>query len=111
MIVVLNPSPMEADIIPVFRYADYVLLNEVEAGQFLNMDISNETPEKISSLLQEKLPHAKIILTLGTQGAVYSDKENTFHVPAVKAQAVDTTAAGDTFTGFFLPVLFACLHF
>ena len=65
---------MEENIIPVFKYADYLLLNEVEAGQFLRRDISDENPEKISQLLREKLPDAKIILTLGTQGAVYSDK-------------------------------------
>ena len=106
MIVALNPSPMEENIIPVFRYADYILLNEVEAGQFLNRNISNETPEKISAMLREKLSDKKIILTLGTQGAVYSDEKISFHQPAVKVKAVDTTAAGDTFTGFFLAGIF-----
>ena len=106
MIIVLNPSPMEENIIPLFKYADYLLLNEVEAGQFLNKDISNETPEKISEMLREKLPDAKIVLTLGTQGAVYSDGKISFHQPAVRVKAVDTTAAGDTFTGFFLAGIF-----
>ena len=106
MIIVLNPSPMEENVIPVFKYADYLLLNEVEAGQFLNNDISNETPEKISEMLREKLPDAKIVLTLGTQGAVYSDGKISFHQPAVRVKAVDTTAAGDTFTGFFLAGIF-----
>lgn len=106
MIIVLNPSPMEENIIPLFKYADYLLLNEVEAGQFLNKDISNETPEKISEMLREKLPNAKIVLTLGTQGAVYSDGKISFHQPAVRVKAVDTTAAGDTFTGFFLAGIF-----
>ena len=52
------------------------------------------------------MPDAKIILTLGTQGAVYSDKNISFHQPAEKVHAVDTTAAGDTFTGFFLAGIF-----
>ncbi len=106
MIVAFNPSPMENGIIPVFKYADYLLLNEVEAGQFLGKDISAETPESISSQLQAKLPGAKIILTLGLNGSVYSDGKISFRQEAVKVHAVDTTAAGDTFTGFFLAGIF-----
>ena len=106
MIVAFNPSPMEEKIIPVFKYADYLLLNEIEAGQFLNDDVSSKKPEEIAEKLREKLPDAKIVLTLGTNGAVYSDSEITFHQEALRVKAVDTTAAGDTFTGFFLSGIF-----
>ncbi len=106
MIIAFNPSPMEDKIIPVFKYADYLLLNEVEAGQFLNEKISCDEPEKIAEKLRSSLPGAKIILTLGTKGAIYSDSEITFHQDAMKVNAVDTTAAGDTFTGFFLSGIF-----
>ena len=106
MIIAFNPSPMEEKIIPVFKYADYLLLNEVEAGQFLNDDVSSKKPEKIAGRLREKLPGAKIVLTLGSQGAVFSDSEITFHQEAMRVNAVDTTAAGDTFTGFFLAGIF-----
>ena len=106
MIVVLNPSPMESGVIPVFKYADYLLLNEVEAGQFLNEDISRYNPDDIAGKLRTELPGTKIVLTLGTNGSVYSDGTNTIHQDAVKVQAVDTTAAGDTFTGFFLAGIF-----
>ena len=106
MIVAFNPSPMEKNIAPVFSYADYILLNEIEAGQFLDKDINGESPEEIAKELHEKLPDAKIILTLGTNGSVYSDGEKTFKQEAVKVKAVDTTAAGDTFTGFLLAGIF-----
>ena len=43
-----------------------------------------------------------MVLTLGAQGAVYMDGGQTVRQAAFPAQAVDTTAAGDTFTGFFL---------
>jgi ribokinase len=33
---------------------------------------------------------------------MYIDNEQILHQPAYKVQAVDTTAAGDTFTGFFI---------
>lgn len=106
MIVAFNPSPMEEKIIPVFKYADYLLLNEIEAGQFLNDDVSRKKPKEIAGRLREKLPDTKIVLTLGTNGAVYSDSEITFHQEALRVNAVDTTAAGDTFTGFFLSGIF-----
>ena len=106
MIIAFNPSPMEGKIIPVFKYADYLLLNEVEAGQFLGESITAEEPEKIAEKLRKKLPDAKIVLTLGTKGAIYSDDAITFHQEALRVDAVDTTAAGDTFTGFFLSGIF-----
>lgn len=107
MIIAFNPSPMENNILSLFNYADYILLNEVEAGQFLKKDISNEkNPEEIVKQLREKLPSTKIVLTLGTQGSIYSDNNIIFRQEAVKAKAVDTTAAGDTFTGFFLAGIF-----
>ena len=46
-----------------------------------------------------------VVLTLGEQGAVYADSEQTIRQAAYPAEAVDTTAAGDTFTGFFLASL------
>ena len=106
MIVAFNPSPMEEKIIPVFKHADYILLNEVEAGQFLNQDIASMSPEDIAKRLLNELPDSKIVLTLGTNGSVYADKNIMFRQSAIKVNAVDTTAAGDTFTGFFLSGIF-----
>lgn len=106
MIIAFNPSPMEEKIIPVFKYADYLLLNEIEVGQFLGESITTDEPEKIAHRLRKRLPSAKIVLTLGTHGAVYSDSDMTFHQEAMRVNAVDTTAAGDTFTGFFLSGIF-----
>ena len=106
MIVAFNPSPMEEKIIPVFKHADYILLNEVEAGQFLNQDITSMSPEDIAKRLLNELPDSKIVLTLGTNGSVYADKNIMFRQSAIKVNAVDTTAAGDTFTGFFLSGIF-----
>ena len=106
MIVAFNPSPMEEKIIPVFKYADYILLNEVEAGQFLRQDITALSPEDIAKSLLKALPDSKIVLTLGTNGSVYADKNIMFRQNAIKVNAVDTTAAGDTFTGFFLSGIF-----
>ena len=74
------------------------LVNEVEGGQ-----ITGATdPQEILKIMLEKFPHARIVLTLGKDGAVYADANETHFQPIFPVQAVDTTAAGDTFTGYFL---------
>ena len=42
------------------------------------------------------------MLTLGGDGSVYQDETGIYHQGIFKVKAVDTTAAGDTFTGYFL---------
>ena len=73
-------------------------MNEVEGEQITGFS----EPEKIIDRVVELYPEAKIVLTLGNDGAIYADKNVRYHQPIFKVQAVDTTAAGDTFTGYFL---------
>ncbi|HEY9575374.1 MAG TPA: PfkB family carbohydrate kinase, partial [Lachnospiraceae bacterium] len=47
-------------------------------------------------------PKAKVILTLGQDGSVYQDENDTIEQKIYPVKAVDTTAAGDTFTGYFI---------
>ena len=47
-------------------------------------------------------PDASVVLTLGGDGAVYQDKKGIYRQGIFPVKAVDTTAAGDTFTGYFL---------
>ena len=49
----------------------------------------------------QNYPKLKIVLTLGSEGSMYSDTEKVVFQPSFKVNAVDTTAAGDTFTGYF----------
>jgi ribokinase len=51
--------------------------------------------------MREQFPGARVVLTLGKDGAMYFDAETAVSVPAGKGKPVDTTAAGDTFTGYF----------
>ena len=101
MKVILNPSPMDEKIkaLPL-DYVDYFLLNEVEAGQILE---TNETDgEILADRLLERFPGAAIVLTLGSKGSIYADGKQKIRQQAYRVKAVDTTAAGDTFTGYFI---------
>lgn len=100
MKIVLNPSPMDEKIgsYPL-EYVDYFLLNEIEA-----MDICKEQGEGESLLhkLASKFPNSKIVLTLGGDGSLYWDGKHMYSQGIYKVNVSDTTAAGDTFTGFFI---------
>ena len=104
MKIILNPSPMNEKIkqLPLHQI-DYFLLNEVEAMQILEMEETEEIDGKyISGLLHEKFPGATIVLTLGSKGSVCVSENEYVEQPIYKVKAVDTTAAGDTYTGYFI---------
>lgn len=97
--VVLNPSPVSETMKqwPLNRVA-WFILNEIEGG-----DLTGETePDAMLDAMLRLWPHSHIVLTLGADGAIYADAHCRIRQPAVSATAVDTTAAGDTFTGYFL---------
>lgn len=98
--VAFNPSPITASLLSGFpiNCVNYLFINEIE-GSLLTK--KNE-PEEIISALLEKYPEMQIILTLGDKGAYYADRHQCVFYPAFTVKAVDTTAAGDTFTGYFL---------
>lgn len=99
MQIALNPSPFDDKLNACdLSKISIFLLNEIEGGQ-----ITGETvPDAILDKLQEMYPDAKIVLTLGKDGAVYAHKDERYSQPIFPVKAVDTTAAGDTFTGYFL---------
>lgn len=99
MQIALNPSPFNEKLNDVdMSKISYFLMNEVEGEQITGFS----EPEKIIDRVVELYPEAKIVLTLGNDGAIYADKNVRYHQSIFKVQAVDTTAAGDTFTGYFL---------
>ena len=59
-------------------------------------------PDVILAVLSARLPQCEIVLTLGEQGVKLESPGGSLHVPAVPVTAIDTTAAGDTFLGYYL---------
>ncbi len=101
----INPAPMNEKVKTYpLELADCLIVNEIEGAELA--DTEDTSPENIIRELSLKYPKCAVLLTLGSKGAVYSapDTDNIF-VPVVKAKAVDTTAAGDTFCGFFMASL------
>lgn len=104
MQIALNPSPFnnKLDAVDMTKIGIF-LLNEVEGNQLTGLT----KPDQILDTLRELYPHAKVVLTLGKNGAMYADETQRVFQPIFKVKAVDTTAAGDTFTGYFLAGLMA----
>ena len=98
MAVALNPSPFNSVITALdLSMIDWLILNETEG-----MGITGESdPDRITAELLNRYPAMRIVLTLGSKGAMYADRNNRERHGIFKAPVVDTTAAGDTFTGFF----------
>lgn len=100
MIVALNPSPFNERIKTYdLSKVDYLLVNEVEGALLTGCD----EPEKMAGAIHAKYPDVNVVLTLGCAGSVYVSKDGRVLTSGIyETTAVDTTAAGDTYTGFFL---------
>lgn len=97
-----NPSPMEAALLDLpLGLVDTFFLNEGEAAALTGLPAS-ATEEELPSALARRFPRANIVLTLGGKGARYLAGGQCLAQPAYAVPVVDTTGAGDTFTGFFL---------
>lgn len=99
MTIALNPAPMNDAILQLpLDLVSVFILNEVEAGMLTGV----RTESDMLAAMRRRFPKAAVVLTLGVKGARYADPTQELAVPALKVKAVDTTAAGDTFIGYFL---------
>ncbi len=102
MCIVFNPAPFDETIKEIdFSMISYLILNEVEAEEFSGCEI----PEDALLFFKQRYPNLKVILTLGEKGSIYVDREYQIRQSAFLAEAVDTTAAGDTFIGYFVAAI------
>ena len=82
------------------------MVNELEAAALAGTSTDGDFRD-ILKALQKKYPKAAIVMTLGKEGVLYGYKEEFYSHPIFKVNTVDTTAAGDTFCGYFLAALCA----
>jgi len=103
--VLWNCAPARAFDLSYIPKINILVLNEVEAGFLAEMTVETEADaEKAAQKLVDSGVE-KVIITLGSKGAFVVTKTEKVSVPSFKVEAVDTTAAGDTFCGAFAVAL------
>ncbi|MFK3794809.1 ribokinase [Pseudomonas sp. NPDC088444] len=105
-IVILNPAPAVGPLPDDwYPWIDYLIPNESEATALTGLPVDSVTTAQAAAATLMKAGVGKVIVTLGEQGALFATQASAQHFAAPKVQAVDTTAAGDTFVGGFAAAL------
>jgi len=99
MSIAFNPSPFDSSVpnLPL-DLVTWFILNEIEGSGITG----EKNPRDMLHSMRARFPQAAIILTLGEDGVLYSDSAREMSHGIYRVKAVDTTAAGDTFAGFFI---------
>ena len=99
---ILNPAPAQQLSDELLNLVDIITPNETETQLLIGIDPTNENDIRdAAKKLLRKVKEA-VLITLGSKGVYYLSKNgDEGFVPAIKVDAVDTTAAGDVFNGYF----------
>ena len=102
-VVILNPAPAREIKNSDYKNIDFFTPNEKEASFYLKKNIESDTDIKMASSKFLKMGIKNVILTLGSRGIYFANKDDSYFLPALdlKGKVVDTTGAGDAFNGAF----------
>jgi ribokinase len=92
--VIFNPAPVKDFPESIYRAGPIITPNETELAR-----LTGETDIEAGSAALLAKGASAVVVTLGSKGCFYRDSERTLTVSGFKVEAVDTTAAGDTFNG------------
>lgn len=99
--IVLTTAPYDPSVNDIFPNDRVIVVsNRIEASQMLGREISDDNAASAAGEIQ-RLGCRAAVITLGAQGAAWSDATASGHVPAAVVEVLDTTGAGDAFSGAF----------
>ena len=97
--IIINPAPAQQLSDDILNGLFLITPNETEAALLTGIKVDNEFAASQAAAIFLNKGVQNVIITLGKQGAYFQNKEQKFTVPAPVVKAMDTTAAGDTFSG------------
>ncbi|WIX34630.1 ribokinase [Salinicola sp. JS01] len=100
--IAFNPAPLGPEVAALpLSLCRILFLNRGEAAALVELDEESEV-DTLLNALAERLPEVEIVLTLGRDGVCHQLAGERIRASAHQVEAVDTTAAGDTFIGYFM---------
>lgn len=97
--VILNPAPAREVPAQILAGVDILIPNETEAAILTGSQVRTPEDAVIAGKKLLALGVKVVVTTLGSKGAMCLTEKETFLVPPITVEAVDTTAAGDAYTG------------
>jgi ribokinase len=97
--VILNPAPAQAVSDEILKQAQIVTPNETEASILTGINVDGEETAILAGRALIKRGVETVIVTLGDKGSLIVTGEDSCRVPPLKVVAVDSTGAGDAFSG------------
>ncbi|WP_057769247.1 ribokinase [Lactobacillus selangorensis] len=100
VVTILNPAPAKTEVDPeLIRLSDLIVPNETESETITGIKVVDGPSMFQAAEKMRDMGAQAVIITVGSKGAYYDTPAGTGFVPAFQVNAVDTTAAGDTFIG------------
>jgi ribokinase len=99
--VFVNPAPALRLPAEAIRLVSCLIVNETEAEFMTGIPVVGAAQAEEAAGALTARGARSVIVTLGRHGSLYIGPEGSIHVPSFAVEAVDTTAAGDTFIGAF----------
>ncbi len=110
-IVILDPAPAPDSPMEFLNLVDFLTPNEVEAESLTGISTESENgPQRISKALLD-MGVRNVALTMGARGSYIANAEMSLHIEAREVAVVDTTGAGDAFSGYLATALAKGLEF
>ena len=98
-ITILNPAPAKNLSIDIIKNVDYLIPNETELELISQMPVSTEDGILEAGKKMMDLGVKNLIVTMGKNGSLFIEKDSSLKVGIHKVNAIDPTAAGDSFIG------------
>lgn len=98
--IILDPAPAQSRLPQeIYQMVDIITPNEIEASQLVGFTVDGITTARQAATFLHQMGAKKVIITLGSQGALCSTGDENFWIKPIRVKAIDTVAAGDAFNG------------